>query len=294
MYPDYPVRSRFLPIAGHRLHYIDEGEGPVVVLVHGNPTWSYYYRKVISLLAPDHRVIAPDHIGCGLSDKPQDYSYTLAQHIGNLQQLLEHLHIGRFALIGHDWGGAIGMGCAGRHPERIERLVMMNTAAFRSTRIPLRIRVCRWPVIGRLLVRGLNGFAGAAPTMAVANKLPDDVARAYLAPYNSWRNRVAVHEFVRDIPLGPGDRSYRTLVEVENGLAVLRRLQVPLLLLWGGRDFCFDGVFYQEWCERFPEAQKYFFTDGGHYVLEDKFTAIAPLLRQFLGSGETVAAEERR
>ena len=294
MYPDYPFTSRYLQISGHRLHYVDEGEGPVVVLVHGNPTWSYYYRKVISLLAPDHRVIAPDHIGCGLSDKPQDYSYTLERHIGNLQQLLEHLRIERYALVGHDWGGAIGMGCAGRHPERIERLVMMNTAAFRSPRIPLRIRACRWPVIGRLIVRGLNGFAGAALSMAVVTKLPEDVARAYIAPYNSWRNRVAVHEFVRDIPLGPGERSYSTLVEVENGLEILRQLDIPLLLLWGGRDFCFDHVFYQEWCERFPQARKYFFTDGGHYVLEDKFEAIAPLLRQFLGSGVKTAAEGRR
>lgn len=294
MYPDYPFTSRFLPISGHRLHYVDEGEGPVVVLVHGNPTWSYYYRRVIALLAPDHRVIAVDHIGCGLSDKPQAYRYTLESHIANLQRLLDHLAIDRFSLVGHDWGGAIGMGCAGRHPERIERLVMMNTAAFRSTRIPLRIRACRWPLVGRLIVRGLNGFAGAALAMAVVNKLPADVARAYIAPYDSWRNRVAVHEFVRDIPLGPGDRSYRTLVEVENGLATLRRLDIPLLLLWGGRDFCFDHVFYQEWCERFPRARRYFFSDGGHYVLEDKFEAIAPLLRQFFAGEATGRAEGRQ
>ncbi|KAB2891924.1 MAG: alpha/beta fold hydrolase [Desulfobulbaceae bacterium] len=287
MYPDYPFTSRFVSLSGHRLHYIDEGRGPVVVLVHGNPTWSYYFRKVISLLMATHRVIAVDHIGCGLSDKPQNYPYTLGQHMDNLQGLLDHLRVDRYSLIGHDWGGAIGMGCAGRQPQRIDRMVMMNTAAFRSTRIPLRIRVCRWPIVGPLIVRGLNGFARAALFMAAEKRLPRDVARAYLAPYDSWRNRVAVYQFVRDIPLQPGDRSYQTLVEVERGLDALRDRQVPLMLAWGGKDFCFDEVFFREWCQRFPRAERHFFADGGHYILEDKFNEIAPLLARFFSEGAT-------
>lgn len=258
-----------------------------MVLVHGNPTWSYYFRKAISLLMTTHRVIAVDHIGCGLSDKPQSYPYTLGQHIDNLQGLLDHLRIDRYSLIGHDWGGAIGMGCAGRQPQRIDRIVMMNTAAFRSTRIPLRIRVCRWPIVGPLVVRGLNGFAGAARFMAVQKKMPDEVARAFLAPYDSWRNRVAVYQFVRDIPLQPGDRSYQALVEVERGLDALRDRQVPLMLVWGGKDFCFDEVFFREWCQRFPRAEWHFFADGGHYILEDKFNEIAPLLARFFSEGAT-------
>lgn len=259
-----------------------------MVLVHGNPTWSYYFRRVIGLLRNTHRVIAIDHIGCGLSDKPRQYPYTLASHIDNLQRLIEHLRVDRYSLIGHDWGGAIGMGCAGSHPQRIDRLVMMNTAAFRSTRIPLRIRVCRWPLLGPLLIRGLNAFVVAARRMAVEKPLSKEVAQAYAAPYDSWRNRVAVSEFVRDIPLTPGDRSYKTLVEIEQRLAALRELQVPLLLLWGGRDFCFDEVFYREWCQRFPQAEGHYFADGGHYVLEDKFAEIAPLLQRFFG-GDSAA-----
>jgi haloalkane dehalogenase len=292
VYPEYPFVSHFFSISGHRLHYLDEGTGPVVVLVHGNPTWSFYYRRVIRLLQATHRVIAVDHIGCGLSDKPQRYLYTLAQHIENLLRLLEHLGIDRYSLIGHDWGGAIGMGCAGQHPQRIDRLVMMNTAAFRSTRIPLRIRVCRWPLVGPLIVRGLNGFAGAARFMAVEKALPSEVARAYAAPYDSWRNRVAVSEFVRDIPLLPGDRSYGTLVEVEQRLAAFREMHVPLMLLWGGRDFCFDEEFYREWCQRFPLAERHYFADGGHYVLEDKYAEIAPLLERFFAAGQTAGNAE--
>jgi len=282
VYPEYSFPSQFLEISGHRLHYLDEGKGPVIVMVHGNPTWSYYFRRAISLLSTTHRVIAIDHMGCGLSDKPQAYPYTLAQHISNLRTLLQSLAIERYSLMVHDWGGAIGMGCAVQSPEQIDRIVVMNTAAFRSSRIPLRIRICRWPVVGALLVRGLNGFALPARYMAVVRPLPQDIAKAYIAPYDSWQNRVAIHRFVRDIPLDEGHVSYPALVAVEEGLAGLRARRVPLLLLWGGRDFCFNDTFYSEWCERFPEAEKHYFADGGHYILEDKFDDIAPLLQQFL------------
>ncbi len=284
VYPEYSFPSQFLEISGHRLHYLDEGKGPVIVMVHGNPTWSYYFRRAISLLSTTHRVIAIDHMGCGLSDKPQAYPYTLAQHISNLRTLLQSLAIERYSLMVHDWGGAIGMGCAVQSPEQIDRIVVMNTAAFRSSRIPLRIRICRWPVVGALLVRGLNGFALPARYMAVVRPLPQDIAKAYIAPYNSWQNRVAIHRFVRDIPLDEGHVSYPALVAVEEGLAGLRARRVPLLLLWGGRDFCFNDTFYSEWCERFPEAENHYFADGGHYILEDKFDDIAPLLQQFLAA----------
>jgi haloalkane dehalogenase len=281
LYPEYPFESHFLGISGHRLHYIDEGEGPVVVMVHGNPTWSYYYRNIISILAETHRVIAIDHMGCGLSDKPQDYPYTLDQHISNLQYLLQYLNVDKYSLIVHDWGGAIGMGCAVRSPRRIERIAVMNTAAFRSSRIPLRIRICRWPIIGALLVRGLNGFAGPALSMAVEKPLPKETAQAYIAPYNSWQNRVAIHGFVRDIPLNSRHRSYSTLVAIEKGLSLIKEMHIPLLLLWGGKDFCFDEVFYREWCVRFPDAQRHYFPDGGHYILEDKLKELIPLFVDF-------------
>ena len=281
VYPEYPFTSHYIEISGHKLHYLDEGKGPVIVMVHGNPTWSYYFRRAISLLAPTHRVIAIDHMGCGLSDKPQTYPYTLEQHISNLRTLLESLEVGRYSLMVHDWGGAIGMGCAVQSPGQIDRIVVMNTAAFRSARIPLRIRICRWPYLGALLVRGLNGFALPARYMAVEQPLSPEVAGAYIAPYDSWRNRVAIHRFVRDIPLDERHASYNALVEVEKGLDALRDGKIPLLLLWGGRDFCFNDDFYREWCQRFPDAEKHYFPDGGHYILEDKFADIAPLLRQF-------------
>ncbi len=281
VYPEYPFQSHFHTIGTHRLHYVDEGQGPVIVMVHGNPTWSFYYRRLIALLSRENRVIAIDHLGCGLSDKPQDYNYCLQNHIDNLSSLVHHLDIESFSLVVHDWGGAIGMGVAGEDPGAVEKMMVLNTAAFRSQRIPFRISVCRWPLIGELLVRGLNGFAGPAVSMAVTRKMEREVAASYLAPYDSWKNRVAVAAFVKDIPLSETDPSYQALVNVEQGLEKLQERRVPMMICWGGKDFCFNKHFYDEWCRRFPEAEAHYFSSSGHYVLEDAFSEIAPLAQQF-------------
>ncbi len=284
MYPEYPFQSHYHTIGSHRIHYVDEGQGDTIVMVHGNPTWSYYYRRLISLLAKEHRVIAIDHMGCGLSDKPQKYNYCLQNHIDNLDSLLQHLGVETFSLVVHDWGGAIGMGVAAKNPHLLTRAMVLNTAAFRSQRIPFRISVCRWPIIGEPLVRGLNGFAGPSVFMAVSRKMDKEVARAFLAPYDSWHNRVAVSAFVKDIPLTPAHPSYKSLLYVEQGLEKLQERQLPMLICWGGKDFCFNKTFYDEWCERFPEAETHYFSESGHYVLEDSFEAIAPLADTFFGS----------
>ncbi|MGB3226137.1 MAG: alpha/beta fold hydrolase [Desulforhopalus sp.] len=281
VYPEYPFTSRYLQLDGGRLHYVDEGEGPVVVMVHGNPTWSYYFRHLIAQLRENHRVIVLDHMGCGLSDKPQNYSYCLAQHIENLEHLLTHLQICRFSLVVHDWGGAIGIGCAVNHVNNIEKIVVMNTAAFRSNRIPGRIKLCRLPVVGEIIVRLFNGFAWPAQFMAVTKKLDPDVAKAYLAPYNSWNNRVAVYNFVKDIPLDPSHKSYAVLANIENRLSLLRDAAIPFLIVWGGRDFCFNDAFFEEWKKRFPDAENHYFHDGGHYILEDKQVELVPIFDSF-------------
>lgn len=277
---EYPFQPHSLTIDGHKMSYLDEGEGPTVVMVHGNPTWSYLYRNLVSNLRERYRCIVPDHLGCGFSDKPQVYPYQLANHIDNLEHLLTALSIERCVLIVHDWGGAIGMGWAGRNPQRIAGMVVLNTAAFRSSRMPLRIAICRLPVIGGLLVRGINGFARAAVFMAVTKAMRPAIARGFLQPYNSWRNRIAIHRFVQDIPMNVRHPSWNTLVSVENGLAQLH--SSPMLLCWGGRDFCFDVTFYQQWRSRFPEAEAHFFPEAGHYVLEDALVPIQSRIDGFL------------
>ena len=277
---EFPFTPRFLEVDGHRLAYLDEGSGPPVVMVHGNPSWSYLYRNLVTALCDRYRCIVPDHLGCGFSDKPQHHPYRLGNHLDNLDHLLAALvPDGPVRLIVHDWGGAIGMGWAGRHPERVAGAVVLNTADFPSPRLPLRIAVCRWPLLGALVVRGLNGFARAAVYMAVTRRMRPGVAAGFLAPYDSWRHRVALHRFVQDIPMGPAHPSWSTLVEIERSLATIT---CPLLLCWGGRDFCFDRSFYDEWQRRFPAAEAHFFPEAGHYVLEDALAEVLPPIERFL------------
>lgn len=277
---EYPFIPRFMDSNGHRLAYLDEGKGPVVVMLHGNPSWSYLYRKVVRQLQGRYRCIVPDHLGCGFSDKPQEASYSLDMHIHNLEALLQGLGIDRCALILHDWGGAIGMGWAVRHPAQVAAIVACNTAAFASTRMPWRIAMCRWPIFGPLALRGLNAFARAAIFMAVSKKMRPKVAQGFLAPYDSWENRIALLRFVQDIPMNKEHPSWLTLAAIEAGLPLFAA--TPMLLCWGGADFCFDRHFYDEWRCRFPQAEAHYFTDAGHYLFEDALEDIAPLISRFL------------
>lgn len=274
----YPFVSRFLDLDGVRLHYIDEGTGPAIVFVHGNPTWSFYFRDLVIGLRDRFRVVALDHIGCGLSDKPQKYRYTLATHISNFSRLMDHLKLERLSLGVHDWGGPIGFGWATKNPLRVERLFVFNSAAFLGGKMPLRIRICGWPAVGAFLVRGLNGFCRAAIHMACRNKnrMTPEVAEGYLAPYDSWANRVAIHRFVRDIPFGPHVPSYTVFQQIESDLHLLQ--YKPMSIFWGMQDFCFTPAFLAQWQQYFPHAAVHRLEDAGHYVIEDAHERILPIL----------------
>jgi pimeloyl-ACP methyl ester carboxylesterase len=279
---EYPFESREFRLDGLRYHYLDEGSGPTLLFVHGNPTWSFAFRNLIKGLSPHFRVLAVDHIGCGFSDKPQNYPYRLAQHVANLERFIVALDLREITLFAHDWGGAIGMGAATHLTERFSRFVLFNTAAFRSRRMPLRIAVCRVPGLGALGVRGLNLFSRAALHMAVArpDRLTAAVRRGYLAPYGNWHDRVAVLRFVQDIPLAPSHPSYATLASIEEGLAKLTGR--PMLFIWGERDWCFTTAFLDEFQRRFPQAETLRLPDAGHYVFEDAAAPILARVKEFL------------
>ena len=280
---EYPFDSNFVEVDGGVMHYLDQGsrDASPVLMVHGNPTWSFYYRKLVREFSSEYRCVVPDHIGCGLSDKPQVWSYKLEKHISNLEQLVLELDLHDITLCVHDWGGAIGFGFARRHPDRIRRLVISNTAAFRSLRIPLRIAICRTPGLGSFLVRRMNAFAEMATKMAVHDKngLNEVVRRGYLTPYDSFEHRIATHQFVKDIPLREDHPSYRTLVEVEESLQQFANL--PACILWGERDFCFTTHFRDLWIQHFPQAEVHSFEDAGHYVLEDAGKRVIARLHEF-------------
>jgi haloalkane dehalogenase len=278
----YPFASRELNVGGHRYHYVDEGQGQTLLLVHGNPTWSFYWRELIRTLAPKYRVIAVDHIGCGLSDKPRKYPYRLAQHVENLGELVERLDLANITLLAHDWGGPIGLGAALAARKRFSRFVMFNSAAFRARQIPMRIRVCRAPLLGRLAVQGFNAFARAALRMAVCRpeRMTPAVRAGLLAPYGNWHDRQAIFRFVADIPMSPRDPSYQTLCEIEERLWQLAT--DPWLLIWGMRDWCFTPEFLDQFLTYFPRAQVHRMPNAGHYVVEDAYERIVPIVKAFI------------
>ncbi|MEB3329458.1 MAG: alpha/beta fold hydrolase [Candidatus Sericytochromatia bacterium] len=286
----YPFEGRYLELGGCRLHYLDEGAdaGPTVVMLHGNPSWSFLFRDLIKAWRPHGRAIVPDHIGMGLSDKPDEahYTYTLRQRVDDLEALLDHLGVtGPVALVLHDWGGMIGMAWAARHPGRVARIVAMNTAAFRlpaGKAFPWPLRLVRDTPVGRGLVRGLNAFAEVASRVCVSKPLRPEVRAALVGPYDSWAHRVATHRFVVDIPLGPRDPAWPTLLEVEQALPGLAG--VPVLLGWGARDFVFDDAFLQAWQGYFPGAVTHRYPEAGHYVLEDAGEALIPEIVAFLAA----------
>lgn len=276
-----------MDIQGHRLHYIDEGSGSPIVMLHGNPTWSFYYRHLIKRFSSEYRTIAPDHIGCGLSDKPplSKYPYTLDRRILDLDAFLSSLRLEKkITLVVHDWGGMIGMAWAVENPERIERIVVLNTAAFlppAGKRLPLRLRLIRnLPLFSKPAVLGLNLFARSALFMAARKPLSDDVKKCLAAPYDSWHNRIATYRFVRDIPLHPSDASYNTVLKASERLH--RLSHPPMLICWGKHDFVFDLDYFDEWRQRFPEAETHVFEEAGHYILEDAPEKVAALMAAFL------------
>ncbi len=264
----YPFEPKRFETGSGALSYLDEGQGDeAVLMVHGNPTWSFFYRNVVLALRGRLRCIVPDHLGCGLSDKPQAYDYTLPNHVANLGRLLDSLNLRKIHLIVHDWGGPIGLGaCLPRH-EKLGKVVILNTAAFADTVVPTRIRFCRIPVIGELAVRGFNGFAWPATWMAVTKPLPDAVKRGFLFPYDSWANRIATHRFVRDIPQGVGAPNDDALGKIEAALPLLKSHEIKII--WGGQDFCFNRHYFERWKALFPAAQNDYLAEAGHYLLED-------------------------
>ena len=257
-----------------------------MLMVHGNPTWSFYWRNLAVGLRDDYRVVVPDHIGCGLSDKPQRYNYTLAQHIDNLVSLWDHLDLDDVTVVVHDWGGPIGIGAALQRAERVRRLVIFNTALFPPPYIPLRIRVCRMPLLGTLAMRGMNLFARAAIGMAPGKDFPlDDVTAAgLLAPYDSWANRIGIDRFVHDIPSTSRHKCWDTLANIESQLC---RHDWPTKIIWGMQDWCFREQCLIRIHQHFPHAEIHRFDDAGHYVIEDKHEEIIPLMRDFLARNES-------
>ena len=288
-YPGYPAHpQRFDVRPGLSMNYLDEGprDGEVVVMVHGNPSWSYYWRTLVAGLSDRYRCIVPDHIGMGLSDKPADdqYTYTLQSRVDDLDALLRHLGItGPVTLAVHDWGGMIGFGWALSHHQQVKRLVVLNTAAFpmpAAKKMPWQIALGRHWKVGEWIIRTFNAFSAGASWLGVERKMPAEVRRAYVAPYDSYANRISTIRFMQDIPLSPADPAWPLLER--SGQVLPSYADRPVFIGWGLRDFVFDHHFLEGFRAALPQAEVHAFEDAGHYVLEDKHEALVPRIRAFL------------
>ena len=298
-FPDYPFTPRRMQIRpGISMSYLDEGGKPVegrdadvVVMLHGNPSWSYYWRHLVLGLRDSHRCIVPDHIGMGLSDKPGDaadasprYDYTLQSRVDDLTTLLDRLGItGPVTLAVHDWGGMIGFGWALSHLPQVQRLVILNTAAFplpAAKAMPWQLSLGRDSRVGGFLIRAFNLFARGAAFLGTERRLPAAVRRAYIAPYAGWRNAISTLRFMQDIPLRDGDPAWPLVAET--GRRLHEFADWPAFIGWGLRDFVFDRHCLDGFRSVLPQAEVQAFDDANHYVLEDKHEVLVPAIRAFL------------
>ena len=294
----YPFESHFcsvpdgsgLPLRNLRLHYLDEGpsDAPVLLFVHGNPTWSFYWRNLVLGLRDRFRCIVVDNMGCGLSDNGaalKDYPFTLGRRVDDLANLIKFLDLSNITFVLHDWGGVIGMGAAVQFPERTSQFVCMNTSVFGRprSRCPFPIALARRPLFGKFMIQGFNAFCVAATRWTTEKPLSRDVKAGLLAPYNNWGNRRAVYEFVQDIPFNEKDRSWPALKDVEKGLELFR--DKPFLLPWGLKDWCFGEDYLRMFEERFPNHKTVEFPRVGHYITEEVPDELVALIQDFMISG---------
>ncbi len=288
-YPGYPFTPKQFEVRpGLSMSYLDVGprDGEIVLMLHGNPSWSYYWRNLVAGLGDKYRCIVPDHIGMGLSDKPDDaaYDYTLQSRVDDVAVLLRHLGItGPLTLAVHDWGGMIGFGWALSHAAQVKRLVITNTAAFplpQAKPMPWQIALGRDWKFGAFIIRAFNAFSSGASHLGVERKMPAEVRRAYVSPYNNWNNRISTVRFMQDIPLGPQDKVWPLLEAA--GRRLPEFADRPALLGWGLKDFVFDQHFLAGFRAALPNAEVHAYEDAGHYVLEDKHEVLVPAIRAFL------------
>jgi len=278
---EYPFESRYLDLEMGQMHYVDEGSGQPVVMVHGNPTWSYLYRHLIKQLSPHYRCMAMDHLGFGLSDKPTDWTYLPEEHAQNVASLLEELELSDITLVVQDWGGPIGLSYAINHPERVRRLVIMNT--------------WMWPVgsdwyyvafskltggsIGRFLIRRYNLFARVIMRQSYGDKgsLTERIHQHYLLPLQRPEERKGCWVMPGEI-LGSsawlGDLWARRSVIAAK----------PKLIVWGMKDIAFREKELNTWLEAFPDAKAVRLEGVGHYVQEEAKDQLGEAVRRFLSA----------
>lgn len=271
----FPFQSRYIKLDGHNLHYIDEGAGPVILLLHACPMWSFEFRKLIMELRDDHRVIAFDQMGFGFSDKPLDFDYRIEAHSDHLGRFIKALGVSEFTLLGHGRGTTIGMAYAVRHPDNIKGIVTLNAMTFSDYSLPWRLMLCRlsWNLGANIAMR-LNIF------QRDTNRLPEDIRLCYEYPFRESEKRIALIRFIEDLPCSPEDDSAMTMFEIESALWLLR--EKPVCIIWAKKDWLYTMKCLKRWQQYFPEAETHIIDHAGHCITEDAESELSFLIPDFL------------
>ncbi len=295
---NWPYTPRFARVNGWRMHYVDEGEGDPVVLLHGNPTWGYLYRDVIGpLVRAGRRVIVPDMIGFGLSEKPvREQAHSLDGHAANLTALMRQLDLTRITLVCHDWGGPTGLSFAMSNPERILALVVMSTWAWPAPPAEFHTRIFPWrmmhaPLVGPYLLGRHNVLAGRGVYLSVVDRerfrassqhvyelvLPDPATRLLTWVWPRW------------IPIEDTARAQARFEWLERQL---KQSKLPTMIIWGREDEVFDAAtFSTRFKQLLPHAEGPHLVTGRHFLQEDSGPEIAVLINDFLDRlGRTAVA----
>lgn len=287
----YPFEDRYLQLDdGQTMHFIETGRSklrrnrPTILLLHGNPTWSYLYRDFMEPLSRVARVIAIDHIGFGRSDHPEDPAYyTLEQHIRNLESFCAKMKLHNVVVVVQDWGGPIGLGYATRHPDKIAGLVVMNTWAFvekEQVRMPWWFSVLKAPKVGEYLYGRRNLFVEDFIPRFTSRDLLDDEMDAYRHPFENQQSRTAIVQSPRMIPDSRKNPNWATMAAIEKALP---DLDAPATILWADKDPAFPKRFAWAFRELLPNATDPFWIEGaGHYLQEDEPELLVQEIAEFV------------
>ena len=287
----FPFESRFMRVNGQRMHYVDEGEGDPVLLLHGNPTWSFLYRKFIPCLKDaGYRVIAPDHIGFGLSERPaREHDFSLENHIANLAEFIRRLGLQRLTVVCQDWGGPTGLACAVLNPAAFKAIVVMNTwawpepTAFHNGVFPWRMMHA--PVVGPYLFQRRNILIERGLYLSVVHRerFVEEALPAYRYVMQDYDSRLLTRVFPRLIPLRPDDRSAAIMGWLEQSL---RDCTIPALIVWGKEEIVFPAHCAQRFKRLLPHAQGPLWVTGSHFLQEDSPQEICGHILDFLRDQE--------
>lgn len=280
-FPNFNFTTKQYKYRGEVINYIDEGSGNPIVLLHGNPTWSFLYRKMIPILAKKYRVIAPDLLGFGLSTKPQNFRfYTFKNHVLSISNLLEHLKLGDVVVAGQDWGGPIISTYAIEHKPKIKSIILMNTyLPGTKLRVPFYFNLLFRQFYSRLLIQDFDLFRKLTFKFGFFTKLSEGVKKAYFFPHKEKANRISIVAFPRLIPTNQNHETYKYLQKIDKELI---NWPVPKLLIFSSKDITFKAKTAQKLSQRLPNASFILIEKAGHFLQEDKGEEIATRIVSYL------------